>query len=39
VIQKMSHQNDLKVAYDNGFHVNYAITALGRVQIDNNVFN
>lgn len=38
VIQKLSHQQDLKIAYNNGYHVNYAVTALDRMDIDANVF-
>lgn len=38
VIQNLSHQQDLKVTFQNGFHVNYAITALDRLDIDASVF-
>lgn len=37
-IKNLSHQQDLKVTYLNGFHVNYSITALDRVKIDANTF-
>jgi hypothetical protein len=36
VIQGLSHQQDLKTTYLNGFHVNYAITALDRVNLESN---
>jgi hypothetical protein len=39
IIQKLSHQNDMKITYNNGFHVNYAITSADRVFIDSNTFN
>lgn len=39
VIQQLSHQRDLKVTFNNGFHVNYSVTALDRINIDNNIFN
>lgn len=39
VIQNLSHQRDLKVTFMNGFHVNYAVTALERINVDSNVFN
>jgi hypothetical protein len=35
----LSHQQDLKVTYLNGFHVNYAITALERSNLENNCMN
>lgn len=38
VVQGLSHQQDLKVTYLNGFHVNYAITALDRLDIDANPY-
>lgn len=37
-IQHLSHQQDLKVTFDNGFHVNYALTAKERVLIDADIF-
>ena len=35
----LSHQQDLKVTYLNGFHVNYSITALDRTNLENNCLN
>ena len=35
----MSHQSDLKVTYLNGFHVNYAITDLEKVNVDSSAHN
>jgi len=35
----MSHQQDLKVTFNNGFHVNFAITAIDRTPIDTSVYN
>jgi len=29
----------MKITYNNGFHVNYAITSADRVFIDSNTFN
>jgi hypothetical protein len=37
-MQNLAHQRDLKVTYANGFHVNYAVTALARVNVDHNVY-
>lgn len=36
MIQGLSHQQDLKPTYLNGFHVNYAITALDRVNLESS---
>jgi hypothetical protein len=35
----LSHQSDLKVTYSNGFHVNFAITALDRLNLESSNFN
>ena len=34
MIYKLSHQNDMKITYNNGFHVNYAITSIDRVSVE-----
>lgn len=34
LIQNLSHQQDLKITYSNGFHVNRAITALDRLDLE-----
>ena len=34
----ISHQEDQKVTYTNGFHVNHAITSTSRIPLDENVF-
>ena len=39
VIRALSHQQDMKVTFHNGFHVNYAITAKSRVPIDSSVYS
>jgi hypothetical protein len=36
VLVSLSHMNDLKVTYTNGFHVNSAITAVDRIFLDEN---
>lgn len=33
---KLSHQNDIKVTYSNGFHVNTAVTRTDHINIDEN---
>lgn len=38
-ILALSHQQDLKVTFHNGFHVNYALTAKQRVPIDSSVYH
>jgi hypothetical protein len=30
--------NDLKVTFDNGFHVNRSITEISKIQMDKNAF-
>lgn len=35
----MSHQQDLKVTYLNGFHVNYAITSLDRTNLESSAID
>jgi hypothetical protein len=39
VIMGLSHQQDLKVTYLNGFHVNFSVTSLDRTNIDKNCLN
>lgn len=39
VIQNLSRQQDLKVTYSNGFHVNRAITALNRLDLEAGCYN
>ena len=34
MIYKHSHHNDMKITYNNGFHVNYAITSIDRVSVE-----
>lgn len=36
VIMGLSHQQDLKVTYLNGFHVNYSVTNLQRANLERN---
>ena len=38
VIRLMSHMDDQKVTYTNGFHVNQAVTSLNRISLDENPF-
>lgn len=37
-MQEISHKDDLKVTYTNGFHVNPALTKQGRFSIEENVY-
>lgn len=39
LIQNLSHQQDLKMTYSNGFHVNRAITALDRLDLEAGCYN
>jgi hypothetical protein len=36
VIMDLSHQNDLKITHNNGFHVNRSLTGSNRIIIDSN---
>ena len=38
VMRLMTHRDDQKVTYTNGFHVNHAITATNRICLDENTF-
>jgi len=37
-LRNLSHKDDLKVTFSNGFHVNAAITSTTRISLDENVF-
>ena len=39
LIQQLSHYDDMKVTFDNGFHVNRSITALNKICLDKNAFD
>jgi len=38
VMRVLTHRDDEKVTYTNGFHVNHATTANNRISLDENVF-
>ena len=38
VIKNLSHQQDIKVTYFNGFHINSAITNLLKVNVESNCY-
>jgi hypothetical protein len=38
MLRHLSHQDDLKVTFSNGFHVNAAITSTNRISLDENIF-
>ena len=38
VLRNLSHRDDEKVTYTNGFHVNHSITATSRISLDENVY-
>jgi hypothetical protein len=38
MLRHLSHQDDLKVTFSNGFHVNAAITATNRISLDENIY-
>ena len=39
VVQNLSHQQDLKVTHLNGFHVNYSVVNLQRIDLDGTCLN
>lgn len=39
MIRKISHQDDLKITYANGFHVNSAITSTSKIPIERSVYS
>ena len=38
VIRALTHRDDEKVTYTNGFHVNHAVTTSSRISLDENVY-
>lgn len=37
LISLLQHTDEYKVTYNNGFHVNTAVTSTGRISLDNNI--
>ena len=38
LLRVLTHRDDEKVTYSNGFHVNHAVTASRRISLDENVY-
>ena len=38
VLRVLTHRDDEKVTYTNGFHVNHSVTAASRISLDENVY-
>ena len=38
VLRNLSHRDDEKVTYTNGFHVNHSVTTTSRISLDENVY-